>query len=124
MSRRSLPNAVLLAAVAVTLAACATTSLQSTWKDPSAAPLNLKGKKVVALVVTDEEALRNAAEDEAAREITAHGGVGVPAYTLLLVPVMYSIFVLDLKLIRWEKEEDAGAAVDRAEVTAGTAAVS
>ena len=67
----------------MTLAACATTSLQSTWKDPAAAPLNLKGKKVVALVVTDEEGLRYAAENEAAREITAHGAVGVPAYTLL-----------------------------------------
>jgi len=76
-------KAVLAATAAVTLAACATTSLQSTWKDPSAAPLNLKGKKVVALVVTDEEALRYATEEEAAREITAHGGVGVPAYTLL-----------------------------------------
>jgi hypothetical protein len=83
MSRRAVTKAVLAATAAVTLAACATTSLQSTWKDPTAAPLNLKGKKVVALVVTDEEALRHAAEDEAAREITAHGGVGVPAYTLL-----------------------------------------
>ena len=60
MSRRTLTKAVLAATAAVTLAACATTSLQSTWKDPSAAPLNLKGKKVVALVVTDEEALRYA----------------------------------------------------------------
>ena len=83
MSRRAVTKAVLAATAAVTLAACATTSFQSTWKDPTAAPLNLKGKKVVALVVTDEEALRYAAEDEAAREITAHGGVGVPAYTLL-----------------------------------------
>jgi len=83
MSRRAVTKAVLAATAAVTLAACATTSLQSTWKDPSAAPLNLKGKKVVALVVTDEEALRNAAEDEAAREITAHGAIGVPAYRLL-----------------------------------------
>ena len=83
MFRKTLTRAVLAATAATTLAACATTSLQSTWKDPSAAPLRLKGKKVVALVVTDEEALRNAAEDEAAREITAHGGVGVPAYTLL-----------------------------------------
>ena len=83
MSRRAVTKAVLAATAAVTLAACATTSLQSTWKDPTAAPLNLKGKKVVALVVIDEEALRYAAEDEAAREITAHGGVGVPAYTLL-----------------------------------------
>jgi hypothetical protein len=83
MSHGSLTKAALLGAVAVTLAACASTSLQSTWKDPTAAPLNLKGKKVVALVVVDEEALRYAAEDQAAREITAHGGVGVPAYTLL-----------------------------------------
>ena len=83
MSRRTLTKAVLAATAAVTFAACATTSLESTWKDPAAAPLNLKGKKVVALVVTDEEALRYAAEDEAAREITAHGAVGVPAYTLL-----------------------------------------
>jgi hypothetical protein len=83
MSRRNLTKAALLAAAAAALAACASTSLQSTWKNPAAAPLNLKGKKVVALVVIDEEALRYAAEDEAAREITVHGGVGVPAYTLL-----------------------------------------
>ena len=83
MFRRAVPKAVLAATAAVTLAACATTSLQSTWKDPSAAPLNLKGKKVVALVVTDEQALRYATEEEAAREITAHGAVGIPAYRLL-----------------------------------------
>jgi len=83
MFGRTLTKAVLAATTAVTLAACATTSFQSTWKNPAAAPLNLKGKKVVALVVTDEEALRYAAEEEAAREITAHGAVGVPAYRLL-----------------------------------------
>ena len=83
MSNRTLTKAVLAATAAVTLAACATTSLQSTWKNPATAPLNLKGKKVVALVVTDEEALRYATEEEAAREITAHGAVGVPAYRLL-----------------------------------------
>jgi multidrug efflux pump subunit AcrB len=53
------------------------------------------------------------------------GGLTLATFiTLLLVPVMYSIFVLDLKLIRWEKEEVAGAAVEPAAVTAGTAAVS
>ena len=83
MSNRTLTKAVLGATAAVTLAACATTSLQSTWKDPTAAPLNLKGKKVVALVVTDEEALRYATEEEAVREIAAHGAIGVPAYRLL-----------------------------------------
>ena len=51
------------------------------------------------------------------------GGLTLATFiTLLLVPVMYSIFVLDLKLIRWEKEEDAGAAVDGAEVASETAA--
>ena len=83
MSRGTLTKAVLAATAAVTLAACATTSLQSTWKDPAAAPLNLTGKRVVALVVTDEEALRYATEEEAAREITAHGAIGVPSYRLL-----------------------------------------
>jgi multidrug efflux pump subunit AcrB len=48
------------------------------------------------------------------------GGLTLATFiTLLLVPVMYSIFVLDLKLIRWEKEEDAGVAVARAEVASG-----
>jgi multidrug efflux pump len=53
------------------------------------------------------------------------GGLTLATFiTLLLVPVMYSIFVLDLKLIRWEKQEDAGAAVDRAEVASETVTVS
>jgi hypothetical protein len=83
MSRRNLTKAALLAAGAATIAACASTSLRSTWKNPTAAPLNLKGKKVVALVLTDLEALRYATEEEASREITAHGATGVPAYRLL-----------------------------------------
>jgi len=34
------------------------------------------------------------------------GGLGVATFiTLLLVPVLYSIFVLDLKIIRWEANE-------------------
>jgi hypothetical protein len=83
MFGRTLTKAVVAATAAVTLAACGSTSLQSTWKNPAAAPLNLKAKKVAVLVVIDEEALRYAAEDEAAREITAHGAIGVPAYRLL-----------------------------------------
>ena len=34
------------------------------------------------------------------------GGLAVATFiTLLLVPVLYSIFVLDLKIIRWETKE-------------------
>jgi len=35
------------------------------------------------------------------------GGLSVATFiTLLLVPVIYSIFVLDLKLVKWEKVEE------------------
>jgi multidrug efflux pump subunit AcrB len=53
------------------------------------------------------------------------GGLTLATFiTLLLVPVMYSIFVLDLKLIRWEKEVDDGAAAEPAGVASGVATVS
>jgi Cu/Ag efflux pump CusA len=36
------------------------------------------------------------------------GGLSIATFvTLLLVPVLYSIFVLDLKLIKWESREAA-----------------
>jgi hypothetical protein len=36
------------------------------------------------------------------------GGLAVATFiTLLLVPVLYSIFVLDLKLIKWEVQESS-----------------
>ena len=39
------------------------------------------------------------------------GGLAVATFiTLLLVPVLYSIFVLDLRIIRWESKEPAAAA--------------
>jgi hypothetical protein len=83
MLRRTLTTA-LLAAAAVTLTACSTTSsFHSTWQNPAALTLDLRGRKVAALVLHENEALRCAAEDALAREITVHGGVGVPAYTLL-----------------------------------------
>jgi hypothetical protein len=34
--------------------------------------------------------------------------------TLLLVPVLYSIFVLDLKLINWERKEQPQVVADAA----------
>jgi hypothetical protein len=84
MLRRTLTTALLAAAAAVTLTACSTTSsFHSTWQNPAAETLDLRGRKVAALVLHENEALRCAAEDALAREITVHGAVGVPAYTLL-----------------------------------------
>lgn len=80
---RTVRRAALVVTVSVALAACATTAFHSTWRNPAAQPLDLEGKKVAALVLMDDTALRYAAEDALAREITTHGGVGVPAYTLI-----------------------------------------
>jgi hypothetical protein len=71
-----------LAAFVVGLLACSTTTFDSTWRDPSARTLELKGKKVVGLFVNKNAAMRRAAEDAMAREISAHGAQGVAAYTL------------------------------------------
>ena len=80
MYRLARPALFIAAAAAV---ACATTSFQSSWKAPGAGPLNFKGKKVVALIVSKEEGVRYGAEDALAREITARGAVGVPAYSVV-----------------------------------------
>lgn len=67
----------------VTLFACASNPFVSTWKAPDAAPLQLRGSKVAAVVMMKNEASRRAAEDALAREITARGAQGVPMYTIL-----------------------------------------
>ena len=59
---------------------CATTTWQSSWRSPEAGPLNFKGKKVAALVISKEESVRYGAEDHLARAITAQGAVGMAAY--------------------------------------------
>ena len=80
---RTITKVALLVGAAAILTSCATTSLQSTWRNPAAGRLSLEGRKVAAIVLIDEQALRYAAEDALAGEITAHGGVGIAAYTLV-----------------------------------------
>jgi hypothetical protein len=65
------------------LAACASTSFVSTWKAPDATPLTNEGNKVAAIVMSQNEAARRAAEDALARELTARGAEGIPMYTLV-----------------------------------------
>jgi len=75
---RFLPAVFLLAALA-----CATTTFQSTWRSPDARPLRLNGRKVAAVFLSKDPALRRRAEDAMARESSARGAQGVPAYTFL-----------------------------------------
>ncbi|HLJ73451.1 MAG TPA: hypothetical protein VKU62_02615 [Thermoanaerobaculia bacterium] len=73
----------LLAALALTVAGCSTTTFQSTWRSPDTHPVQLRGQKVAAVFVTRDPILRRRAEDAMAREITMRGAEGVPSYTFL-----------------------------------------
>jgi hypothetical protein len=71
-------------ATALLLAACATTTFNATWKNPEAQALTFKaGDRILAMVVSRSEAIRRAAEDALARELTQRGLQGIPAYTVL-----------------------------------------
>ena len=76
-------RSVLVVTAAVAAAACASTSFNSTWRNPAAEPGNFKGQKVAALVMSKEQSVRFGAEDALARELTARGMVGIAAYSLV-----------------------------------------
>ena len=71
----------LVACATVTLAAD-TNQFVSTWKAPGVT-MNFAGRKVAAVVVTDDDSLRVSAEEALAREITARGPNGVPGYRII-----------------------------------------
>lgn len=63
--------------------AATTTTFVSSWKSPTARPLQTQGAKVAAVVIMSDVASRRSAEDKLASEITARGAVGVPMYSLV-----------------------------------------
>jgi len=76
-------RAGLVAASMLVTFGCAATTFNSSWKAPGSEPLNFKGKKVAALVISTDEGVRYGSEDALAREITLKGAVGVPAYSVI-----------------------------------------
>ncbi len=66
----------------VALSGCAT-GLVSSWKAPDAEPFQLRGVKVAAVVMVNDEAIRLAGEEALASELRALGAEGVPMYVLL-----------------------------------------
>jgi len=73
----------LLAASALGAAACASTSMSSTWQDPTAEPISVAGKKAAAVVMSPNAGQRRAAETSVANEITQRGLQTIPSYVLL-----------------------------------------
>jgi hypothetical protein len=58
----------------------------STWGAPEARTMNFKGKKVAALVVSEDLSLRMSGEEALARELTARGIEGSAAYKQIPAP--------------------------------------
>src|SRR5262245_62095122 len=58
----------------------------STWKADGVTSIDFAGKKVAGVGITDDDSLRVPAEEALAREITARGPVGVPAYRIIPKP--------------------------------------
>jgi hypothetical protein len=66
----------------VLIAACASTSIIATWKDPAANQVHFN--RVLVVVPSRDPALRRSAEDELARRIrAAEAAQAVPSYTVL-----------------------------------------
>jgi hypothetical protein len=84
--RRFLPAIALV--VASLAAPVLAAKFTSTWRADGAKPLNFAGKKVVALVLTNDRDLEISAEEALARELTARGVEGVAAYRLVPQPEM------------------------------------
>lgn len=74
---------VATAGVLALAVACASTTFNSTWRNPEAQPVSLGGKKVAAFFIAKNEAARRSVETALARELTARGAQGIPGYTLV-----------------------------------------
>ena len=71
-------------AVAVALAACASTSFDATWTDPDAGRLTLgPGTRVLAMVVSDTAAAKRGYEAALVAELGEHGLDAVAAYGIV-----------------------------------------
>jgi hypothetical protein len=68
-------------ALGVVLSA-ASVKFTSTWKSPDAGMVNFAGKKVAALVISQDESLRISGEEALVRELTARGMQGVATYRI------------------------------------------
>lgn len=72
-----------MAALATTAIVAAAPKFTSVWKNPAAYDANFFGKKVAALVMTDDEGLRMSGEEALTRELSSRGLQGVPTYRIV-----------------------------------------
>jgi hypothetical protein len=69
-------------AVAAVVVVAADPKFLSVWKSPDVSRLSFAGKKVAALVITDDQSLQMSGEEALTRELTARGVTGVATYRI------------------------------------------
>src|SRR5262245_40917889 len=79
--KHSLP-ATLAAVATATVLLSAAPKFSSVWKSPDAGCVSFAGKKVAALVITQDDSLRVAGEESLVRELTARGLQSVATYRI------------------------------------------
>jgi hypothetical protein len=76
--------AALVAAGALVVSACGSTSFNTTWKAPDAQPMQVEpGDKILAMVISQNEATRRGAETALAAELSGRGAEGIPAHAVI-----------------------------------------
>jgi hypothetical protein len=80
-ARVSLLVSWLVAAAAVTV--IAQNDFVSSWKADGVTQIDFAGRNVAAVLIVDDTNLRVSAEEALAREISARGPIGVPAYKII-----------------------------------------
>ena len=65
------------------MSAHAGTKYKTTWRASEVGPQSFAGKKVAAVVISDDESLRMSSEEALVRELAARGVEGVPAYRIV-----------------------------------------
>lgn len=78
---RQLSACVFVVAAAVAVAAAP--NFLSVWKSPDVSRLNFAGKKVAALVITDDQPLQMSGEEALVRELTDRGVSGLATYRIV-----------------------------------------
>ena len=78
---RLLPATLAATVVAVTMLSAAP-KFTSAWRSPDAASVSFAGKKVAAMVITQDDSLRISGEEALVRELTARGLQSVATYRI------------------------------------------
>jgi hypothetical protein len=83
MTRFLSKSAALASACILALAAgCATTRMESEWRNPQYAGPSLKGHKVLIVCRAPDETFRRVCEDQWAMQLSPRGATGVPSYAV------------------------------------------